>query len=245
MNLGQYQRRMPGRSIFAGLWVDFCTYVCFVAMKTLFGFQMHGRERIPRTGPLIFVCNHQSYLDPVLNGVAVHDRSPRPMAKKELFTFKPFAWLLKSVGTIPLRGSAADKESMRIAIAELEAGRTVLIYPEGSRSYDGAMQPFKAGVGILLKRSSAKVVPIGMDGACDAWPRGKGFKLFRCIDCEVGEPIKMDELMADGTKPAIARLEREVDLLRIQCRNRIRNRTGGQQPSAGPADKPFVVGEQT
>jgi 1-acyl-sn-glycerol-3-phosphate acyltransferase len=244
VNIGQYARRMPGRSKLTGVWVDFCTYVCKFTMQTLFGYRMHGRERVPRTGPLIFVCNHQSYLDPILNGVAVHDRSPRPMAKKELFAFKPFAWLLKSVGTIPLRGSAADKESMRIAIAELEAGRTVLMYPEGSRSYDGAMLPFKAGVGILLKRSSAHVVPIGTDGAGDAWPRGKGVRLFRRIDCEVGEAIPMDDLLADGVKPALARLEREVDRLRMRCRERIRARTKGRQPSAGPGDVPFAAGEQ-
>lgn len=245
MILGDYARRMPDRSVIAGLWVDVCTYICLATMKTFFGYHMHGRDRIPRTGALIFVCNHQSYLDPVLNGVAVHDRSPRPMAKKELFAFKPFAWLLKSVGTIPLRGSAADKESMRIAIAELSAGRTVLIYPEGSRSYAGAMTPFKAGVGILFKRSTARVVPIGMDGACDAWPRGKRFRLFRRIDCEVGEAIAMDDLMADGVKPALARLEHEVDQLRLRCRDRIRDRTHGRQPSAGPGDLPFSVSDAT
>ena len=202
----------------------------------LFLYRVRNRDRIPREGPVLFVCNHQSYLDPILCGIATRDRPSRPLAKQELFKFLPLGLLLRSVGVLPLTGSARDKTAMRLTLAELAAGRTVMLFPEGSRCLDGAMDDFKPGVGLLLKRSNAPVVPIGFDGAHEAWPRGGKIRLWRRIECEVGMPIDSEELLKDGIKPAIARLEVEVDALRLRCRERIRSRSGGRQPASGPGD---------
>jgi 1-acyl-sn-glycerol-3-phosphate acyltransferase len=216
--------------------VDSAVLVCRAIIWPLFGFRVHNRDRIPREGALIYVCNHQSYLDPILCGIASRDRPARPLARQELFKFLPLRLFLKSLGTLSLSGSARDKSAFRITLAELEAGRTVMLFPEGSRSFDGSIAEFKPGVGLLLKRSKATVVPIGIDGAFDAWPRTGRIRLGRRVECEVGEPIGSEELLKDGVAQAISRLKIEVDQLRMRCRERIRTRTGGRQPASGPGD---------
>ena len=218
------------------LWLDTCEFICRVVVRVLFSYRIYGQELVPREGAILFVCNHQSYLDPVLCGIAPIDRPSRPLAREGLFKLFPLGLILRSLGVLPLTGSARDKSVIRITLGELEAGRTVLIFPEGSRCPDGAMMEFKPGVGLLLKNSKMKIVPMGIDGACDAWPRGKGIRLRRQIQCEVGTPIDSAELLKDGLRPAIARLERDVDQLRMRCRERIRARTRGRQPAPGPGD---------
>ena len=208
-------------------------------MRVFFGFRITGRENIPRTGGVLFVSNHQSYLDPLVNGTSLCDRPSRIFARLTLFKWFPFNLLIRSLGAVPISGEASDKETMRLGLAELAAGRTLLVYPEGARTLDGAMHAFKPGVGVLLKRSKVMVVPVGIDGAFDAWPRKGGIRLFRKVETEIGTPISSEELLADGVRPALRRLENEVDALRMKCRDRIRKRTGGRQPAAGPADKPF------
>ncbi|MCH2162967.1 MAG: 1-acyl-sn-glycerol-3-phosphate acyltransferase, partial [Phycisphaerales bacterium] len=184
-------------------------------------------------------CNHQSYLDPLINGASLRDRPSRIFARLSLFNVLPFRLLIRSLGAVPISGEASDKETMRLGLAELAAGRSLLVYPEGARTMDGAMGRFKPGIGVLLKRSKVTVVPVGIDGAFDAWPRGGRIRLFRKVESEIGAPIQSEALLADGVRPALGRLEREVDALRMRCRARIRERTRGRQPAAGPADDPF------
>ena len=160
MNRLRFSRRVPGRAWYAVLWWDVCERVAASIVRLAFGLRIHGHERIPRTGPLIYVSNHQSFLDPVINAAAVRDRPFRPFARETLFR-GPLGTMIRSLGAIPVTGGAGDKSSMRAALEELEAGRSVLIYPEGGRTFDGALARFQSGVSILLKRSKATVIPIG------------------------------------------------------------------------------------
>ena len=221
------------------LWLDTVEGVARMLAWSLLRYRVHHRDRIPREGAVIFICNHESYLDPVLCGVATRDRPSRPLAQDGLFKSLPMRLIMKSLGALSLSGKASDKSALRATLAELEAGRTVLIYPEGSRCRDGAMQPFKPGVGLLMKRSKALVQPMGIAGAFDAWPRSGKFHFGKRVECELGTPIESDELLKDGIDVALRRLECEVDALLLRCRQRIRDRTGGRQPAPGPGDQPF------
>ena len=239
----QFRRRAPGRAWYAILWWDVCERVATFLIQLCFGLRMHGRERIPATGALIYVCNHQSFLDPALNAAVVRDRPFRPFARETLFR-GPLGVVIRSLGAIPVTGGAGDKGSMRAALAELEAGRCILIYPEGGRTFDGGLAAFQSGVSILLKRSKATVVPIGMDGAFETWPRTSSRpRLRRPIDTEVGNPIESETLLAGGTSEALRRLEAEIDELRLRCRARLRDRYGAAYPPAGIGDRPFAERE--
>lgn len=234
----QLRRRWPGRPLLGVLWWDACRLFTTVLTQLAFGLKVVGRERIPKTGPLLYLSNHQSFLDPVINGAAIHDRPFRPFARETLFR-GPFGVVIRSLGALPVVGGGGDKAVMRAALAELEAGRCVLVYPEGSRTFDGGLAPFKNGIALLLKRSNAMVVPIGIEGAFDAWPRQASRPRWRrCIETEVGEPISTEELLADGVPEALRRLERDIDALRLRCRERLRARSAGKHPAPGVGDGP-------
>ncbi len=236
----QFRRRVPGRVWYAVLWWDTCQWLSSILVRVGFGLRIHGRDRIPAAGPLIYVCNHQSFLDPMINAATVRDRPFRPIARETLFRGIG-GTMIRSLGALPVVGGAGDKGAMRTALAELAAGRSVLIYPEGGRTHDGALMRFQAGVSILLKRSKATVVPIGMDGSFEAWPRSKSRPRWRrAIDTEVGDPISSETLLADGAAEGLRRLEREVDDLRRRCRMRLRDRFGPTYPAPGPGDRPFI-----
>lgn len=237
----QFARRVPGRSGLAVIWWDFCRMFMQGLLKLCFGLRVVGRDRVPRSGPLLYLSNHQSFLDPVINGAAAADRPFSPFARESLFR-GPLGWVIRSLGAMPVTGGNADKSIMRSALAELEAGRCVLVYPEGTRTPDGAVHPFKSGVALLLRRSEATIVPVGIEGSFDAWPRQRSRPRFRrAIEVEVGEAIQRDELLAEGVPAALKRLEDEIDRLRRRCRDRLRARWGADYPAPGPGDGPTPI----
>jgi 1-acyl-sn-glycerol-3-phosphate acyltransferase len=136
----------------------------------LFRFEYSGGEHVPATGPLLVVSNHQSHLDPVLLGIA----SPRQvgaLARASLFVW-PFSWLIRSFGAVPVeRGSATA--GIRAILGMLKAGEPMIVFPEGTRTRDGKLQPLQNGFCAIARRSGAAIAPVTIDGAFAAFPRGK------------------------------------------------------------------------
>jgi 1-acyl-sn-glycerol-3-phosphate acyltransferase len=141
----------------------------------------------------------------MVNGVTVWDRQFTALARDSLFV-GPFGWILRSVSARPIKREGGDLEAMKAALAELEAGRVVIIYPEGTRSPDGSLQEFKRGVLLLLKRAKPTVLPMGVEGTFDAWPRGSKLPRMRGrVVCVCGEPMSGEELAKlDGEKALAA-----------------------------------------
>ena len=140
------------------------------AVLIYFRVRRLGREHIPEGG-VILAANHRSFLDPFAIGVCLH-RPVYFMAKQELFTNRLLAWFLNCMGAFPLRRGASDHESMATALALLERGEAVVIFPEGTRISNGSLGKPKRGVGRLALQSGKPVVPIavtGSDGARDGW----------------------------------------------------------------------------
>ena len=201
-------------------------YWIILAFFTLFyRVRFEGVGNIPRTGGLLVVANHQSHLDPPLLGV--------------------FGALLRGLGTIPIKESEGDAGAVRTSIAQLKAGRLVVIFPEGSRSPDGGMYSFKRGSWLLLARSGAAVLPVAVEGCFDAWPRQRGFPHLFGHRCAVafGMPIPFEELKAMGADAALDRLAREVDALRMGLREKLRKASRGRVPAAGAGDRAYAPRE--
>ena len=127
------------------------------------------RGRIPRTGPVLVLANHQSFFDPILIGLA----SPRPLiylARKTLFKPPWFARLIRSLNAVPVDQEGVAKEGFKTILRHLQAGEAVVVFPEGTRTETGALSPLKPGIQLLIKRLRMPIVPVGIAGAFEALP---------------------------------------------------------------------------
>lgn len=182
-------------------------------------FHRHRRVdvmKIPREGAVLLIANHQSFYDPPAIGGGIRHRHSDFLARASLFNFKPFGWLIRRLNSTPIKQGAGDAGAMKATIEKMKNGRMMLVFPEGARTPDGELQKFQRGVAVLLKRAHCQVVPVGIAGAYEAWPRGRKLpRLFRekIVVC-YGDPINSDELMHVGTDAALERLREQVEMLR-------------------------------
>jgi 1-acyl-sn-glycerol-3-phosphate acyltransferase len=146
-----------------------------------------GREHIPAEGPVIFAANHRSFLDPFV--IATLARRPIYfVAKRELFTRRPVAWILNSLGAFPIDRGAGDVDAMATARAILERGDGVLIFPEGTRTRPGGLGRPRRGVGRLALETGAPVVPVAVIGTEDV---RRGWRIRpRKVRIRAGRPLR-------------------------------------------------------
>ena len=211
-----------------------------IAYTLLFRARVFGVTNIPPTGPCLIASNHQSHLDPPLIASAILHRAIHFVAKADLFTFKPFAWLIASLNSIPVKqDGSADMGAIREILARLEIGAPVLIFPEGSRTPDGHLAPFLRGVALLVKKGGCPVVPCAVEGCRGAFPRGRSFPGLwgKRVAVAFGTPIPHDELLKDGAEAGLLRLAREIESLRLDLRRKLRASTNGRYPAPGPGDE--------
>ncbi|NNM04499.1 MAG: 1-acyl-sn-glycerol-3-phosphate acyltransferase [Gemmatimonadetes bacterium] len=172
-----------------------------------------GRENIPSSGPFILVANHQSYLDPII----VQVLCPRPLhtlAKSTQFTGKFMGWVMPRTNAIPTRRYRIEPQAVRVVLRRLAEGKGVGVYPEGERSWDAEIQPFRRGTIRLLLKAGVPVVPCGLAGAYDVWPRwSKKLRRGR-IRVEFGKPFQWptmhDRAERNAFLPEAARQLRET-----------------------------------
>jgi len=237
----QFSRRVPGWPAFRIiLWWEIVRGIVLLFLKFVYRIQITGHEHIPRTGPIIYVSNHQSHFDPPIVGVLITDRPFSGMARSTLFKSKAFAWIIRGIGAIPIEKGKGDAGAMKAGIDELAMGRCLLIFPEGTRTRDGAMAEFQRGAMLLIKRSGAPVVPVAIEGAFDAWPIGQKMPTFKgriAVTC--GPAITADELMKDGADAGLERLKRDIETMRMGLRQRMRRASGGKSPAPGPGDAAY------
>jgi 1-acyl-sn-glycerol-3-phosphate acyltransferase len=185
-----------------------------IGTTLLFNLKTYDRQNIPRTGGVLLVANHQSYLDPVL--VAVHLYRPVSfLAKSELFTNPYFGWLIRMLHAFPVRQGEGDVGAVKETIRRLQEGYALNIYPEGSRTETGEIGPMEKGVALVIRRAGVPVVPVAIDGSFAAWPKGK--KLFRPHPIRViyGKPMDMSAMKADQI---IAELQQQLRTLQTRLR---------------------------
>lgn len=223
------------------MWWDACRFPCQLAYTLLWDLRVEGAQHVPPEGPAIVVANHQSFLDPPAHGIALRDRPFRPLARASLFRSRIGGAWLRSVGVIPLKDDGGDAAAIREALDALRLGRVVLIYPEGSRSEDGAMMPFEAGVSLIVRRAKVPLIPAAIEGAFDSFPRGSSLPRPGRIAVRFGPPIAGPDAatMFRDARGGLAELHRRIDALRLECRADLRRRTGGRLPRPGPGDRAY------
>lgn len=153
-----------------------CHYALTVFYDICFRGEIAGLENAPKDGPFIVASNHASHLDPPLVGCHI----PRQMAffaRKTLWAGKLATWWLDGVGAIPVdRDGGSDVSAIKNVLRTLQAGKALTLFPEGTRSPDGTLQPAKSGVGMIACRTRAPVLPARIFNSHIAFGKGGGFR---------------------------------------------------------------------
>jgi 1-acyl-sn-glycerol-3-phosphate acyltransferase len=180
-----------------------------------------GRENIPATGGVLVVSNHQSHFDPPLVGTGCR-RQMNYVARKTLFSFRPFGWFLWSVGAIPIDRDGLGLNGIKESLKRLKRGEMVLIFPEGTRTSDGEIAPFRPGFTALAARSNAAILPAAVEGAFQVWPRTKKFPGLGKIRVHFGRPIPHSEIAGRDERELLAEIECRVR----ECQGELRREMG-------------------
>ncbi|HWA83389.1 MAG TPA: lysophospholipid acyltransferase family protein, partial [Fimbriimonadaceae bacterium] len=190
--------------------------------------------------------DHVSNLDPPAVACGTNKRQLAFMAKEELFKGL-FGKLIASLGAFPVRRGDSDTEAIRKALALLEQGRAVLVFPEGTRGDGKTMGPINRGVAMLAKRSGAMVLPVGVIGTHVIAPKGgKGLKRHRTI-LAYGEPFTYEQTSTGQSEKENRELfarELERRIIALCAAHGLQLKTAGSdsppasQPDPGPAAAP-------
>lgn len=140
--------------------------------RAYFGLHLVGTDHIPREGAVIITPNHQTYADPPLVTIPVR-RPVYYMAWSQLFQIPGLSWAIRRLRAFPVRLESRDPRATREAVRLLEAREALMIFPEGERSPDGSVQPFKPGAFRLAVALDVPVLPVTIDGGTRSWPPGR------------------------------------------------------------------------
>ncbi len=172
---------------------------------------MEGIENIKGEGPYIFMSNHQGSYDIF----ALLGHLPfqfRWLAKKELFSIPFFGWTMAAAGYISIdrEGTRETVDAMNEAAQKIRDGMSVVIFPEGSRSPDGTIQPFKKGGFTLAIKSKVPIVPIAIAGSREIMPKDKLTAMPGEIRMRMGHPIETRNYVLKDRKSLIENVREAI-----------------------------------
>ncbi len=160
--------------------------------RLLGGWRVVGRENVPATGGAVIAPNHVSYLDPPTVGGALSRRA-YSFAKKELFEIPIFGWIVRKHYAFPVDRESNDVAAFRHAIRLLQAGELLLVFPEGGRSQDGALEEGKVGAALIASRAGVPIIPCALSGTDDVLPRGAWYLHRGFVQVSFGELIALKD----------------------------------------------------
>jgi 1-acyl-sn-glycerol-3-phosphate acyltransferase len=186
--------RGAGRDRSLGLlaWYQVVRFVTATMAAVLMRWRATGQRNVPESGGVLLVSNHLSYLDVFLLGISLR-RPLNYVARSTLFV-PVLGTLIRSVGGFPIQREGMGASGMKETLRRLRAGGIVTLFPEGTRSPDGELGPLKPGIAVLVARAGVPVVPVGLAGTFEIWPRSRLIPVPHPIRIHYGRPILPDEL---------------------------------------------------
>jgi 1-acyl-sn-glycerol-3-phosphate acyltransferase len=157
--------------------------------KIFYRHRVLGAEHLP-AGSAILAPNHTSYFDPILICISCPTQVYF-VARKSLFRFPIFGFLIKQLNAVPIAQEAQDTKMLKMILKLLTEGKKVVLFPEGRRTLDGRIGPLEKGISLIALRAQCPIVPTYLSGAYEVWPRKKTFpNLTGHTACTFGEPIQ-------------------------------------------------------
>ena len=191
-----------------------------VTLSSFWKVRVFDRHREPAEGGAVYVCNHQSFLDPPLMSFALR-RPMNYMARHTLFHMPGFRHLIEALNAFPVHRGTADTGAMKEAMRRLKAGGQVVVFPEGTRTRDGRIGPFLPGTVLLCRRAAEWTVPVQIEGAFDAWPRWQALPSPGEITVRYGEPISQAEARAMRPEALLHRIRETILAMQRDTRRRL------------------------
>ena len=171
-----------------GGWYTFGYKLTEFLAHNIFSFQVVHPERIIETGGALLAMNHESYLDPPLAGICCK-REIHFLARKTLLNWPILGPIFPKLNVVPVDQERADMSALKTVIKLVKAGNCTIVFPEGSRTPDGKLQPAQPGLGLIIAKTLVPVVPMRIFGAHEAFPMGAKYPKPHPITIVVGEPI--------------------------------------------------------
>lgn len=166
------------------LWLFF-----YVLSRVFLRYRTIGQEHIPRKGGVVIAANHASYSDIPLLGCGI-PRRVAYLGRATLFPNRFFNWALRSLGWIPLKTDRMDRKAFGEAISLIQAGKPVVIFPEGTRSQDGNLKEGKPGIGVIVAETQCQVIPAYISGSYEVLPMGATRLRLHPVTIYFGEPLE-------------------------------------------------------
>jgi len=190
--------------------VGWCAFRAVYAVY--FRWKVFTPEHVPKTGPVILASNHSSFLDPMLVGAGLH-REINYLARENLFRFPVLGWILHRWQAVPVNREGGGAKGLKAILDRLLAGGAIILFPEGTRSADGNLQPARSGVGLTVIKSTAPVVPVRVFGTFQAYSRHMRFPHPCRVSVKYGEPMLFEKLRLEArscTKERLKEIYQEV-----------------------------------
>jgi 1-acyl-sn-glycerol-3-phosphate acyltransferase len=190
----------------------FCRVILLVLFRLYFRLRVTGTEQVPNHGSVILASNHASFVDPPLVGVGLK-RMCNYMARATLFRNPLFGWWLREVGVVPVDRDGGSAAGLKTILGRLRQGSAVLLFPEGTRTSDGQLQPARSGIGLMALKSGAPVVPVRVLGSFEAWGRRRPLPRPHPVRLVFGTVLRFDRQCAEArtcSKQRLKELYQEV-----------------------------------
>jgi 1-acyl-sn-glycerol-3-phosphate acyltransferase len=191
-------------------------FIGWCAFRTLYKFyfrwHVYNAERVPLEGAVILASNHASFLDPPLVGSGVR-RGINYLARENLFRFPVMGWVLRQWQVVPVDRDGGGAAGLRAILDRLLTGGAIILFPEGTRTRDGRLQPARSGIGLTVIKSTAPVVPVRVFGTFQAYGRSMRFPRPRPVSVKYGQPMRFEQLSAEAkvcSKPRLKEIYQQV-----------------------------------
>lgn len=190
------------------VWYDAVRFAILALFEATGGLRASGRENMPGSGGVLLVSNHLSYLDVFVLGIPLR-RQLNYVARSTLF-LPILGAFIRSVGGFPINREGMGASGLKETLRRLKRGGVVNLFPEGTRSLDGLVGPLKPGIAILAKKTRMPIVPAGLAGTFEGWPRNHLFPMPHPVRIVYGPAIYPSELAGLSSEDVTALLHARI-----------------------------------
>lgn len=165
-----------------------CRLFCQVFYLLFFRGRVFHIDNVPRSGGVMLICNHQSFLDPVLATLAL-PRECHYMARDTLFHNPTLKAIIEYLNAFPIKRNTADVGAVKESLKRLKRGDVLVVFPEGTRTHDGTIRSLEPGAIMIARKAGAMMVPTVILGAFESWPRVSPLPMPGRVVVAYGDPI--------------------------------------------------------